>query len=513
MTSVADSLSGIARSAALIFGGSVFGRGVGLLCETLIARSLSPTVFGRVSLAYTVAIAVGGVLLLGIHDGVTRLYTAAEDDAERESVVRAGYALSLSAAVVGATGVVLAADAVEVLMGTPDLGRYLRLFAPYVLVYPLSRVSIGLLRGQQQSRGVVVARNLSGRLVGVAVLGVAFALGRQTVGAVAYWLAVPLAVLLTALYFAGWQNAFRGVSSRLPSGSTLREMWSFSWPLALGSIVFLLLSNLDVLMIGYFLEPSKVGYYRSIQPLRQATTVVLGAFSFLFLPLATQYFERGDFAGLDAIFTTVTKWTVLVTLPPVLVLVFFSETVVSLLLGPAYLPAAVPLSILAGGLFLRAVAGLDGDVVQAIDRPKIELQAAALGLCINVTLNVALIPAFGIAGAAAATVCGYGAYNAFELFLIYRATGVTPFSLHTLKPIVASTAVVGAASVAVSRGGIVALTAAVALAVGVVAAAAIVTRSVEEVDLELLARAETKTGRDLGLVRRTLRFGLVGDDD
>lgn len=46
-------------------------------------------------------------------------------------------------------------------------------------------------------------------------------------------------------------------------------------------------------------------------------------------------------------------------------------------------------------------------------------------------MNLWAIPRFGIVGAAIGTAVGYGAYNALELVVIYRAVGVHPFSKAT----------------------------------------------------------------------------------
>jgi O-antigen/teichoic acid export membrane protein len=188
-------------------------------------------------------------------------------------------------------------------------------------------------------------------------------------------------------------------------------------------------------MIGYFLESEFVGYYRSIQPLREATTFIIGSFSFIYMPLATEYFEDDNIASLDAIYTASTKWVMMCTFPIVLVIGLFSDDIVRTLLGSDYLPAAPVLAILIFGLFFRAFVGLNGDTVKAIDRTKIELFSAVFGLLANISLNLVLIPIYGIRGAAVATVAGYIIYNSIEVLSLYRITGIHPFSVNNIKPL------------------------------------------------------------------------------
>jgi O-antigen/teichoic acid export membrane protein len=101
---------------------------------------------------------------------------------------------------------------------------------------------------------------------------VAFALvlvwGYPILGAVVYWNALPVVAFLLAAYYLNKDIGLQSVPTQLPEPGRLRRLFSFSWPLAIGASLFLLLNQIDLLMIGYFLDSSQVGYYRSVVPLR-----------------------------------------------------------------------------------------------------------------------------------------------------------------------------------------------------------------------------------------------------
>jgi len=507
VTSLDDALSGLAKSAAVVFFGTVLGRILSLLGQVLIVRSLPPTVFGHLALAYTVVSMLGGLALLGIHEGVTRLMSGDETLDYRQQVLQSGYGFAL----VGALLVAVVLYGLRFRLGTAlndeQLPGLLVVFLPYLVAYAIARVSFGALRAHRRPLAATISRDLMPRVVVIITFLVFASLGQTFFGAIIYWVATPAIMALTAGYYLHRELSIGRVVGRLPSRDVIRELWSFSWPLAVGSSFFLLLSNVDVLMIGYFMDPRSVGLYRAIQPLRQITTFVLASFTFLFLPLATQYYDNGELDALDQFYTISTKWVVTATFPPVLVFTLFAPDVVRVFFTAEYVPAAPALAVLTAGLFVRAIVGLNGDMAKAIDRPKIELYAVAIAVAVNVVLNVLLIPEYGIVGAAVGTVVGYGVYNVLEVAAIYLAVESHPFSLDSIKPLLPTLLVaLGIRRVA----GDVALSLPTLLGIGVVISTVhllsmVLTRSLGSEDLLLFERFEDRTGVDLGWIKRLIR--------
>lgn len=509
MDSRNTSLSRLAESALVVLVGTVFGNSIALLAELFIVNSLSPDVYGTLALAYAVVFSIGNIALLGVHEGVTRQFSATTDSDRRIQIVIAGFILLLFSGIGTSLGLYALRYQLAQLLETQALPRFLVLFLPYLLVFPLARVAFATLRGQKRTVKSVFARHIGGRGLAVCALVVFVILDRSLHGAFAYWIGFPTFTLAIALYFL-WRTADRReVLNTLPDRSTFSTLWSFSWPLAIGSVIFLLLGRLDILMIGYFMEPSDVAYYRAVQPLKTTAMFALGSFTFLFLPLATEYHEAGDETSLDRIFTVSTKWVLLITLPPVLIFGLFSESVVEALFGQQYLPAAPVLTILVLGLLFRAVSGLDGDMVKAIDRPRLELYSGVVGLISNLVLNIVLIPRFGIRGAAIATVVGYLFYNGTELLWIRALTGATPFSINVAKHVVTMIAIaVGVAYVSPTTVGLPGLIGLGILLVAIEPIVLVGTKSIDQADLEFVERLENRVGLDLDIVKRVIYMGL-----
>jgi len=431
----ADPLGG---SALTILIGIVIGSVLALAAEAYLARSLAPEVYGAIALTYTLIYATGLLLGNGIGDAIARTLNSRVYDAPG-AVVGSGLIIALvTGGLLVTIGYFLRHLLAEVL-GEPALVEYLPWLLPFGLLYPLGQVAFGTIRSNTNSKGAVLIRDLAPRLLGIGVLAVSAALGASVVGAIAYWLMFPSGILLFGFGYLLFRQRNRTVPLvAYPDSNTLWTVWSHAWPLAASASMFMLLSTLDVLMISVFATAKEVGFYRAIQPLRQSTTFVLSAVSFAFLPLATRQFSDEQFDSLGELFTISTKWIVTATIPITLLFVCYADSVVVVLFGAAYRPAAPALAVLTGGLFFRAFTGLDGDLVKAIDRPRIELWTATAGVGVNVVVNVLAIPRFGIVGAAIGTAVGYGVYNVLELAVIYRTVGVHPFSRETTVIVLAT---------------------------------------------------------------------------
>jgi stage V sporulation protein B len=507
VTSLNDALSGLAKSAAIVFMGSVLGRLLSLLGQVLIVRSLTPTSFGHVALAYTVVTTVGGLGLLGIHEGVTRLMSAEQTPVYRRQVLRSGYTFVLVGSLAIGTVIYAVRFRLGAYLNDDTLPELLVLFLPYLAAYALARVSFGALRAHKRSLAAIVTRDVGPRIGALLLFGVFVLSGEAFFGAVAYWVVTPVIMACLAAYYLHQELSMGRVLRQLPDRETTLELWSFSWPLAVGASFFLLLSNIDVLMIGYFMQPQSVGLYRAIQPLRQVTSFVLVAFTFLFLPIATEYYDDGALDALDRFYTITTKWVVAATFPPVLVFTLFAPDVVRVFFGGEYVPAAPALAVLTAGLFVRALVGLNGDMTKAIDRPKIELYSVAVAVVVNVSLNIVLIPRYGIVGAAAGTVVGYVVYNALEVAAIYWAVESHPFALDNVKSL-PPTLLVALGVTRLTRP--IDLSLPMLLGIGVLVSVVhllsmFLTRSLGPEDLLLFERFEERIGVDLERIKRLLR--------
>ena len=435
MVNFKEDIGDLIRGSGVVLLGTVVGRLFGLAGQIIIVRNLSPETFGHLALAFTIVSSIGMIAIFGTQDGVTRFLSANESVHEKLHYLRSGVGLVVASSVTAAVLVYLFRYQIGSLMGDEELPQLLSIFIIYLLVFPLSRVLISILRSESRPTAMILARDFTGPVISLSLLFSFIWMGMVVQGAIVYWLAIPLFTLVFSSYFSFKLLPIRKILEQPPDLSVTKELWKFSWPLAVSSSFMIMMSNLDVMMIGLLMESSTpVGLYRSIQPLREVTIFVLGSVTFLYLPLCTKYYENEDYDSLLALYKNTSKWISSLTLPIVIVVGLFPGSVIFHLFGSDYLPAAPALTVLIFGYFLRVVAGPTGATIKAIDRSKVELVSASVGTVANVVVNVLLIPRYGIVGAAFGTAIGFLVYNLLELTVIYKDTRSHPFSTNLIKP-------------------------------------------------------------------------------
>jgi O-antigen/teichoic acid export membrane protein len=430
-----DGFTQVLLGSGIVFLGIVLSRALGMGGHILMVRVLSPDLLGTVSLAYTVVAVLTPAVLLGVPNGVTRMISAGVDSEERLDFARSGYVLLSVTGFIGAGVMIVFNDQIAAIFNAPGVVSLLPYFAAFLVAKPAAAVTIAIVRGYKSSSRATIARDLAPKITAVLLFGLLLLLTDPLTGAIAYWVVVPFATIAAGLYFLSDLVSLKRLFTAFPRREKLYELFSFSWPLMLESGFLLLMTSFDILALGYFETMTEVGYYRSVQPLTVVLLFVLNAFTFLYLPVATEYFENDATADLCDLYKLSTKWIVLCATPLLLVFALFSDDIIRVFLSPTYLPAQTAFVILLLGAFGRVLVGPNGATIKAIDKTRINLLSSLFGAVTNIVLNIVLIPQYGLVGAATATAIGFLAYNSVELVVLYRELGIQPFSPDLLKPI------------------------------------------------------------------------------
>jgi O-antigen/teichoic acid export membrane protein len=170
------------------------------------------------------------------------------------------------------------------------------------------------------------------------------------------------------------------------------------------------LTHTDVVMLGLLSDTAQAGVYRVAAQLAALASLPLGATNLVLAPRISSAFAAGRMDTLQAEVTHASRYVLLLTLPIVAVIALAGSMLLGVF-GTEFKSAAVPLTILVLPQLLNAATGTAGYLLVMTHY---ERQAAAifgLAAALNVVLNLLLIPAFGMTGAAAASAFALLALN------------------------------------------------------------------------------------------------------
>lgn len=425
----------VLRGAGVVGTGMVASKAFTLIAELLVARGLGPALFGEAMLAYTVVLTLAGVLVMGIPEGFVYFVTRADSDDEILATIVVGTGAVLVGGAVAAGLILATPPAVYGLVGFgPDLHRWLVLLTPLLVVYPLSRLSFGIMRAYDRAVPRVLADDVLNKVLALGAAGGFLLAGDLTGAFVGFYLGQYVLSAVFAVAFVALLLRER-TAGRAPQTSRIRRtgrsLFSYSWPLALKGAVRLILGNLDIIMIGLFLPAVAVGNYRVAFVTAQLGLIALMAVGYLYTPRLTALYQEEAMDAAGQLYARASGVVVLFALPLAVTLFAFPAVFLRTVFGPAYVGGAIVVRILTLDVLLRSGLGLAAANLKAGGHTRVESGAVAVALGLNVVLNLALIPTFGIAGAAVGTLLGALALNGIELLAVYRFDGLLPFDPRT----------------------------------------------------------------------------------
>jgi len=221
--------------------------------------------------------------------------------------------------------------------------------------------------------------------------------------------------LALSLAFVYWRQRIGSFFDRFGL-ATAKVMLKNSWPLVLSGIAISLYMRIDQIMIKEMLGARAVGLYSAAVRLSEAwyfAPVIVTTSLFPAILNAKKLDVKLYNERLQRLYTMMIYSAVCVALP----VAFLAKSIVVIIYGVHYQDAGLVLAInIWAGIFV-ALGVVNGSWFLAENLQKLATLNTLIGAALNVILNYVLIPIYGIAGAAFATLVSYGVAAYLALFL------------------------------------------------------------------------------------------------
>ena len=207
-----------------------------------------------------------------------------------------------------------------------------------------------------------------------------------------------------------------------------RKLLSFSIPLLAVSMLTMIMSWTDTLMLGYFKTPDVVGLYNAALPLAHLLTTIINSIGFLFIPIMSMLYSKNQMEELGRSYAISTKWCFMGTLPLFFIFFLFPGVVLNLLFGSRYIGAALVLQVLSLGFIFNSYFGLNYHTLITTGKSNFLMQCFLVSGAMNVVLNIILIPPLGALGAAIASASSFALVEVIMTVKLYTTSGIHPFT-------------------------------------------------------------------------------------
>ena len=400
-TGVVSERGRVQRDAVFAFLVRVASAGLLYLSQIVLARWLGAAEFGAYVLAWTWVLVLGGLSHLGLSMAMIRLlpeYAERKDDALLRGLLRGGRMLALGVGCI----VALVGLAVLHLLGSridPQTAQAASLALACVPFYALTDLQDGIGRGRGWIGIALIPPYIVRPLVLLAGMILAHEIGLPMCAVTAAGAAI--AATVAAAVLQSWLLARRLADDVAPGPRIydFRAWLSISLPLLVIYGAELVMQNADVILLAVYRPPGEVGMYFAA-----AKTMALVMFVHYAVGSAAAHRfaalkARGDEAGLQRAVRDGVRWTFLPSLAAALVLLALGKPLLWLF-SPEFTAAYPVMAILVVGFLARAAVGPAEFLLNMLGQQSAVAKVTASAALLDVALNLALIPSYGIYGAA-----------------------------------------------------------------------------------------------------------------
>jgi len=371
--------------------GDFLAKTLNFLAFIYLARKLGVEPFGILEYANSL---LTWFLLVG--DGGLELWATREAAQARDLRALAGRVLPLRAGMA-------AAGFLALLASLPFLPAFENLTALMILFGLSIFVQAGTLKWVWMGREKMT-RVAAGLVAGQIIFALAVFLlvrGPENV------LVIPLiklgSDLATAAYFAarfGQEHSGLGLPYTLRgAGTLLRAALTLGASQAMGLLNY----NFDTLLLGFLKGADVVGWYNAAyKPVTMALAAPLTYFQGLFPALARAWTEERD-TYLPLVERSF-RLCAIAAVPLGVGGTLLARPIIRLLFGAEYSASVLPFRILVWSAVFVILRGSYRHALNAAGQQRLDLRCAVASATTNVGLNILLIPGFGMAGSASATV-------------------------------------------------------------------------------------------------------------
>ncbi len=428
-----------------LFSGTIFnliGEGIkrigGYLYQIFIIRLLGVRIYGIYTISYTLINIFLRFSQLGLERGGIRYISILKEENKNYIIKKLSIFLLLLSFLSGILwGLIIFSFSgiIANFYKKSELKEGLFYFSLSLPFYTSLLVMAYSSRGFNKMTYYVVSENIFRPILQIFFLFLLFYLsGKRISTSILPWFFSSFLSLIIILYFFKKEIRVKE-KSEIPK-NLYKEIILFSYPIIFISILYFLFAWTDIIVLGIFRTSEEVGIYNGIARTAEIGNIFLLAINEVFAPFISQLSYKKDFESLKILFQTIIRWTLHFSLPLFSFFIFSGKEFLITVFGKEFITGYIPMLILFFALIYQNAAGESPMTLTMSGYQKEWAITTLLGLIINITLAISLIPSFGIWGASLSTSISLMILRSIGILEIKKFLKFKTHDLKTLKPII-----------------------------------------------------------------------------
>lgn len=435
---LSDDVRRLARGTGILLPATLVGNALLLGLDFYVNGVLGNAGYGVFNAVTRVMGLAGFVVLLGMENAVIR-YVARSSVPDGRSVAMRAAAWVCGASVIAATLLIVTAPRTAAWVDpSPGTALALQIAAVSLPFAGLRMVAVAAAQGWGEVTPRAVLMFLvwpMAQIVGVTLIFSASSGGAGVAGVTAaYTLSMAMGAGLAVVFAV--RAARRSVEARQTSAdagsapssraTSSAELLRFAWPLWAQGILMALYTWADQVLLAGLRSPEDAGIYGPVARLAPLFGLGLGALNGMFAPMIAEKHAAGKQDELQALYRTVTRWALVIALPPAVLSLVRPEVVLGLWPhGSPEASDALRVTVIAQ-LVCTAVGSVNYLLIMA-GRERLVLWNAIPAVIVNFAASFWLIPRYGPLGAALANALAMVFANVLAFVQVRSTLHITPF--------------------------------------------------------------------------------------
>jgi len=394
---------------AKILTGEVVDKGLRFLIVMIIVRILDKETYGMYVLLFSVMELTVGFLNFNLFQAVVRYINIVKEKKDKLKIIINSYLIEFIIGIISfillyivvALGVVL-----KLVPATNSLWLVVFFMAVYTFSFPLLRNGQAVLQATSKFSILSIYKCCSSFILVILLSVPFFNLLEGDLSYIIASRALSVAIVFSLGLFCTYQLFFskdarsaKEVLHPYLSREWLNKLLSFSFYPFIQGCLSILWRRIDFFLLAYFLTESDVGVFRNGILLIPMLGMIFSSFSSVIFPRIANKYGRGENESLRRNNELYISLLFTILLPTVAVLSYFSEPIIRIIFTDKYIASAEVFKYAVLVCPFVIVNSIGVNWVIAMGRQKYWALAVLVVLFCTVSLDIILIPKYGIMGA------------------------------------------------------------------------------------------------------------------
>ena len=415
----------VAKNTGIVIAGDVIFKIISLFVIIYLARYLGTVGFGKYSFVFAYLAFFGIISDLGLNTIIVR--DMSRDASIAPKLIGNAYIIRL---ILTIFAVVLSMVIITLIQYPSDTTIYVYIAALTLLFIPFSDLYGTIFQANLRMGYNIIAKLAFKVLSASLIFWIIFSHGTL----MQVMIVLVFAELVKTLINFSFSRKFVRPKFEIDLG-----LWKYlfreSLPIAFSSVIWVIYSQIDVVMLSPMMGDTAVGIYSAAHKLFEPFLLIPHAFMISLFPIMSKIFKTSKDKLIKS-YKLSFKYLLIIALPIAIGTTLLSDKFILLIYGAEFANSATVLQIMIWVLLFTFANSVLLNLLISMDKQKLNTLSTGICAIVNVTLNLILIPILSYNGAAIATVITNVVLFVASFYFISKHLVLLPIHKILIKPII-----------------------------------------------------------------------------